>query len=342
MIKERRELEANENDYYNPELKMAFLEDIEGDITRKIFSSKLSIISKEEHLKGKDLYDMSLREIKDVMYALTATTSTASYGNAIKIKDYIDWMFDHGYKTSNLNPFDSVIDMVEWSKQFVITFRRSFFTRRDILDMCNSLYNYVDKALLLGMFEGINGKGYSEILNLQAKDVTETNDKFYVNLVDNEENKRTIEISAVLANYIKAADQEMKYTSSNGEDMQGLLSESHYIDSPYVFKKSRKGRQDRELDGFFIQRKMILFKEFFGIEYMRAREVRYSGIMEMANEITGNKEVKLTKELADMIGEQFDMPTTLMNGLRYRNRTTLNRILEVPEFEEMYGYKINL
>lgn len=321
--------------FYNPEIKKEFLKGIDSDISRYIFSSKLEVIAKEEMSIDRDLYDMNLEEIEEVMLSLESSTSTAAYGNAIRIKEYLEWAFDRKLRKNDIHPLSSK-NLVEWSKQFVLRYTRSFFTQAEIYEMCNALENYVDKALLLAIFEGIGGKGYSELLKLRVADMFEYDGNNFVKLINKDGSDRIIGISSILANYIKAADGESEYQSAGG---YGALSRSEYVDSPFVFKKVKKGKQVDGLDNFYVVRKFAAFKKFFGLTYIRAKDVSYSGMMSMANDRIKENNL-LTREVSDLIGERYNTPQQIVAGKHYRNRTVIRRVLEVPEYEKMYGYSI--
>src|SRR6185437_4049524 len=139
---------------------------------------------------------------------------------------------ENGYRKTNINPLSSVEDKKEWVKPFVSTRKHYAFTRAEILDMCKELVNYQDRAVLLALFEGIVGKGFSELLNLKACDIKEIDDKYYATLHDNKsEESRTIEISDQLATCLYKADQEIEYQNKNGLSDSAKSSTSILVES---------------------------------------------------------------------------------------------------------------
>src|SRR5690606_1173441 len=86
-------------------------------------------------------------------------------------------------------------------------------TREHVIDMADQLVNESDRALLLGLFEGIRGTGFSELLNLEEKDIREKDGIFQVRLNGNE---RTIEISERLAQMLISAANRSEYNNKNG------------------------------------------------------------------------------------------------------------------------------
>src|SRR5690606_21423647 len=129
-----------------------------------------------EEALNKDIYDMGKFELAEVIKALSASTVNSAYTKAVQLEMYIDWAIENGYVESNINPLTN-INKKEWVATFVATYKQEVFTRKDILNLCETdLYNVADKAILLCVFEGIAGEGYSEMLNLRTKDLKEEND----------------------------------------------------------------------------------------------------------------------------------------------------------------------
>ncbi|MEK4025426.1 phage lytic cycle repressor MrpR family protein [Sporosarcina sp. FSL W7-1283] len=340
MLEEMKVMEEKiEEKFYNYEIKKEYLESLNNEILENVVGYLLRNTAKTEKTEGKDLYDMTLEEIESVLYSLKPSSEKAAYSNTLKISDYIDWAFDQGYRKSNITPL-SLVDKTEWSKKFVAHYTRMFFTREEILDMCDALHNYVDKAVLLATFEGIGGKGYKELLNLRVKDIEEDVDQIFLTVYESENESRKIEISSKLANFLRAADTEDTYVSGNGEAIVSKASYSKYEDSEYVFKKSRRGKQSTELNNFYVLRKFTFFKDFFGMTYLRAKDIRASGMMYLANELAEETET-LTREDLHKIGKHYKTPmTNSPTGKHYRNLYVIREVLDVPEFEEMYGYKL--
>lgn len=337
----RGENKMTESKLYNSEIKEKFLSRIENPASRKIAEAPLKKAAEAEEDLKKDLYEMDLEEIEDIMYNLTPSTETAAYGQAVRIDNYITWAAKNGYRKSNITPFDGV-DKVEWSKKFVADYMKVSFTRQQILDMCDELYNEADKAILLAIFEGIGGTGFHELLNLRVEDIEEIEGQYSVTLQNKDKDKepRVIPISKILADTLKRADGEAEYISGNGVDVSRYAPSSRYGKSPYIFKKMNRGIQGGTLNASFLSRKFDFFKGVFGLKYLKAKNIENSGMMHMAHEIY-EKNKELTQEDIHSIGDRYDTTIINQDGKSYRNASVIRKILETPEFEEMYGYSIN-
>lgn len=326
---------------YNQEIKEKFLNELENLNVRKITSYPLRKAERTERLKDKDLYDMTLEEIETVMYDATFSSELAAYGAATRIEHYIDWAAENGYRKSNITPFHGV-DKVEWSKNFVATYMRTFFTREQILEMCDDLYNNTDKAILLAIFEGIKGTGFSEILSLKFndEDIYEEDGQYYANLKSKDKTPRIIPISNELYKLLDLANREYEYVSRNGVDVSNYAPATKYAESEYIFKKLNRGKQGGELNKFFINRKFQFYKEVFGLKYLKAKNIEDSGMMHMANELY-KRDGEIGQKQIYEIGDRFDSPLAANDSKKYRNATVIKSILEIPDFEAMYGYSID-
>lgn len=326
----------NEKLYYNADIKERFLNSIDSPLSRTFSAFPFKKAMKTEENYNKDLYEMSEEQIGEVVSDLSCSTTNAVYNYVTKIEDYIDWAWENGYRKTNINPLSNV-DKVEWSKQYVASYRNYYFKREQIIDKTDQLANDMDKAVLLALFEGIKGSGFKELLNLKAKDVTQTPPE--VLLIDKDGSERVHPITPELVRFLDNAARQPEYYNKNGENKAGGRYDiTPFEDSDKIFKKTRRGKQGGELDTLFVNRKFILFKSVFGYKHLKAKHIIDSGMMHMANELQVDGTID-TNALRK-IGDHFNTSKTVGGGVSYRNTTVIRRILEIPEFEELYGYKL--
>lgn len=324
--------------FYNAEAKIKYLNTIQHPETRQLTSHPFAKAKEEEERFGKDMYDMNIDELGEVIKSLSVSTSNVAYNHAVKFEQYIDWAYENGYTPSNLNPLSNV-NKLEWSKQFVAKYKQSAFTRQQILDMSKYLVNYVDRALLLALFEGINGEGFSELLNLRTKDLKEIDSKYYATLYDKHGKDRTIEITETLFDLLHKTDNEPEYYSKNGVTDSDRQTTSKFLESPYIFKKTTRGKQEGKLDVFYVNRKFVIYKELFELEYLKAKDITKSGMMHMANELY-NRDGEFTHEHLELIGVQFNTTMTKSGGKAVRKTSVIKHLLQSDLFENLYGYEL--
>lgn len=336
MMKERLD------QLYNSELKEEYLNEFENERTQKIVMRPLWEARKEEKRLGKDLYEMTLEELENVLHSLKSSTVRSAYHNANKIEEYLLWCAKKGYRRTNISPFPQQ-GKEEWSKKFVISYMQYAFTKEQIEDMLDELVNEQDKAVLLVLFEGVRGKGHSEVINLKLDDIHEEDEGTFLELTDIDDSKRTIQISDDLKELLVVANSQYTYINSNGQhDILSRYYSSSLEESQFVFKRVEKGSRIAKANNFFVNRKIALFKEVFELPYLRSSHIAVSGMMHMAHTIHEEYGVFTTGD-ARRIAEQYDTSyTSGVTGDKYRNVTIVRKAIDNEEFEKLYGYRLNI
>lgn len=315
--------------FYNAAIKEEYFNTFQNKATQEITEYAFKKAKNTEELLGKDIYEMNKDELGELIKGLSASTVDSAYNYAFKFQYYIDWASKNGHREINRNPLAEIEDKKEWVQPFVARYKQSIFTRDEILDMCEKLANYPDRAVLLSLFEGISGEGYSELLNLRAKDLSEKDDKYYATLHNKNGEFRTIEISEKLHYYLHKANEASVYYNKNGESDSLRSSESLLVESAYIFKKAARGKQEGKLDLWFVNRKFQSFKKLFDAEFLVAKEVSESGMLHMINEFY--------KANGVIDSETWESVSTHYNKSILKTKEKANSKM----FEEKYGYKIN-
>lgn len=326
--------------FYNAAIKEEYFNTFQNKATQEITEYAFKKAKETEELMKKDIYEMNKDELGELIKGLSASTVDSAYNYAFKFQYYIDWASKNGHREINRNPLAEIEDKKKWVEPFVARYKQSIFTRDEILDMCERLANYPDRAVLLGLFEGIVGEGYSELLNLRKKDIKKEYDKYYATLYNKHGEERTIQISEKLFYYLNKADEATVYYNKNGESDSLRSSESILVESPYIFKKSARGKQEGKLDLFFVNRKFQMFKDLFGAEFLRAKEVINSGILHMVNSFYVDKG-NIDEKDWNAIAEHYDAAFISYDGKSYRNTMSIKEKANSKIFEEKYGYKVS-
>lgn len=326
--------------YYNAELKERYLETIATKATRHITSYPFQKAKNTEEQLKKDIFEMNIDELELVMREQGSSSVDAAYVNAVRFEQYINWAIQNGLLPNNLNPITNLPNKREWASNFVAKYRQTVFTRSELLEMCDDLVNDVDKAVLLALFEGIAGKGYAELLNLEAKYLKEVNEnEFTATIFDADGSSRTIHITKELYKLLLSADKQTEYINKNGQSEGDRWSTSELEDSPYIFKKTTRGKQGGKLDLFYVNRKFTMFKEIFDLKFLKAKNIETSGIMHMAHELYNSKG-ELTQEDMQQIADQFNTSVAKYEGEETRRIIIIKQIIKTDLFKELYGYEI--
>ncbi len=330
---------------YNWEVKERYLNTITRENSKETAYFQLLNASDMEKQLNKDLYDMDISEISLIMHDISSSTLDSAYGHLHLFNKYIEWAIEEGLTESSANwtPLDGK-DLVEFGKQFVASYKTSMLTRKNLINLTKELINYADKALLLCLFEGIKGSGYSEILNLKRSDLRKEGEKYYADLKDTvKDTERTIEISEELYDLLLRTDTQETYYNwiRTGERKERYATSDFSMNVDRIFKKTVRGDHKGDyLTSSFINRKFELYKKVFENQFLRATNIINSGIAQLAYDIYKEKQRPLKKEDYLKIGERFNTPMTTTNGEVYRNTTRLKRVICTKQFEEVYGKNI--
>lgn len=333
-------MSSNEK-YYNAELKEKYLDTIENESTKYITSFPFQKAKTTEEQLNKDIYEMNIDELEYVMREQGSSSVDSAYVNTLRFEQYITWAIENGLLPNNINPITTLSDKREWASQFVAKYRQTVFTRDEILEMCKDLANDIDKALLLALFEGIVGSGYAELLNLRREHLNETKEGNYTaTLYDADGSNRTINISKELYEFLVAADKQTEYFNKNGKAESERSATSELEETPYIFKKTTRGRQGGKLDLFYVNAKFTkVYKKVFDLKFIKAKNIETSGIMHMAHKLYSEKG-KLTQEELKEIADQYNTSTSSYKGNEQRRTIVIKQILKSDLFKDLYGYEI--
>lgn len=335
--------------YYNQEIKERFINSYKNDESRVAVSNMMKKAAKTENVYNKDLYDMTLNEIDDVVSSLASSSQNAAYNKLLRIERYVDWAIKNGYRKSNINLLNSISGKREYAIKFVADRKNDFFTKDEIIDMMDSLVNDVDKAIFLGLFEGINGREFSELLNLKISDITIEGSQGWAKLTNetliNGEIivvDRKIPISDLLADTLKRAQEQTEYLNKNGDAEGDDRHRTSDIEtSEFIINKMKRGVHGGRPNKSVMNRKFKEFKNVFGYRFLKADHIKKSGIMNMAHDLQENE--VLTEENLNKIAAHYDTWNKDMNiGQKRQSRTRIADVIITKEFEELYEYKLKL
>jgi len=319
---------------YNETEKMEYLMSI-PEKTRNVYKYGLCRSYDTEDVVGKDLYLFTTEEIKDAL--INADHSTF---NSIKLTfsvfvSYIDWAIKMGKTFSNVNPAISINN--EELKTY-LSKKKILFSKYELQDMLKKMVNAQDKVILQLLFEGVNGKGLSEILNLAQSDIDWTNIKLNVN--DDKYGKRTIKVSEVCLTLIKEAINQTHYQNKNGTSI-GNNPELPLVKNNYILRTATTRVENfQRADKHLIYRRISTIADFFEYKYLTAKNIEKSGMIAMAVDLYQERK-KLENDELTIIGEQFGVRKVIMNGHEIFNYSLLREFINHNTIMDLYTININ-
>jgi len=291
---------------FNEDRKNCFLnEKYPNESTRSTNTSILRSVGRFEYELDKDLCSFSYEEIKDLLIGMKKK-SLRSMGVAYAIiMQYLDWCcLDKHYSSMNVLKLVNKEDLKKYIHK--VAQKNSFISRDQMYDYCNRLHNYVDKALIALLYEGIRGRtkegfSYEEIRNLKKTDlIPEFN---IVNVIKDPDDliknpsPRKVQVDQRTMDILIAASKEEYYHKSNG-DATDTFSILPLKDTPFII---------RSMDVFFsdddrmtpgnISSRFRNFRSYLNVKFLTPTLIFKSGLLD--------KCLSMEKELGELKPDHF-------------------------------------
>lgn len=293
-----------EKPVFNVDIKEEFLKEFNVEGTRKNY---LRIFTKTEPVEdklGKDLYQFDEKELGKLLKTFDSKNRATleSYGRYIS--SYLNWAVGKGLIEVNLleklRPNDFLKFVVHKEKYLT----ESYLTRLE-----SQMENYQDAVISRLIFEGVGGKGFSELLNLKEEDVDF--DKNTLHLTENTKSgqvTRDLKVSTHTMEIIKGALNQKRYLKRNGNSV-GRGSFLELRDNGYVIKTAVTNAETEEATGIdTIYRRLRVIEEDLGLDSFKAKFIQRSGIINMASKIA-KKGVRVDSDILKQIAKRYKINT---------------------------------
>ena len=232
-MKEKQKIE-----YYNSEIKKFFIQQKKEDRkkwpTPTFLEDLFTKVGEKEFILEKDLYDFTHEDVISFYKSL----NTISVSSLIVINNIFSNYYFFCLREKYINNLENVFTTIHPWELAKCAVDLVFFDREEILNMCkegNRLRNESDKVLLLGLYEGIAGRGYNDLYSLEKMDFHEYSGLYTVIL----KSGREAEISKELYNYAMNAIEEFEYHSYGVNQKVYSYNESVPENEFRVFKSVR-------------------------------------------------------------------------------------------------------
>jgi integrase len=318
------------NIFYNEEIKLKFLSyytKISQDTYTRIFKESFKL---EEEL-NKDLCDFSGGEIKRYLRKLKPTTKNSSRSNGRKVKNYIEWAIEEGYSTNEFNPIGE-LESPSWFDQFIVH-KKQYISKMELERIEALCKNYQDRVILRLLFEGVQGKGCSELIYLKVDDIDRI--RGVLRLKDEDGSRRELKVSSDCMEIIEEAIKEKIYYKKNGEMESTLDNVREYNDlvqNDYVIRNCIVHTNNYEfVKKHTIYRRIATIQEYIHkhdpelVHVLTAKSIANSGMIYEGSKIYEQKG-KLEKEDYDWIVEKFNI----------KNNWLLRDFVNERMIEELY------
>lgn len=297
MLKESKkvfDLYVNERQYADTKVSVLNgvykkLEKWESKLNKNILNMTkdeiLNLCVEEDDVRGLERDSLG-RERKAISTSIANRSYGAMQTRVEAINDILGWL-KSDIKLS-MRDFDS-------NKVLKKTDKQRYFTKEEIQDICDLFLNPQDKYIVYGLFSGIYGKAYSDLLELKVEDVD------MINRTIATKSGKVIVMDDYLYDVIKdTLDPEdggyylKTFADGNeGTSTEGyaLKTDSEYVLRPKPYAKNNNGYDPMKLNG--IQTRLKKLSEASEVK-LSGLDLYRSGLMHQMHLMEENKGAKWT------------------------------------------------
>ncbi|WP_226657618.1 HNH endonuclease [Pseudalkalibacillus hwajinpoensis] len=253
----------------------------------------------------KYIYEFNLNEIEELIKSYDIKTFNSVRVYAQTIKSYIKYCVE--LKLIKVNPLDDVFN-INWLSTFLD--KKVFITDQELKEVINKCKNPQDAVLLQLTFEGVLGKGCSELLNLKTSDIINgTTLK-----LNDHGNIRYIEVSKACIDLIYEADKQTVYYKKNGKT-EAKSKTSNLFSNGFVIKTIKSEKKNR--DNYLISRRITSLASVLNLPQGSPKFFNDSGKVSLAKNIYMNLGYVDEKLAQEEISKQFNIKKQKQKGKFY-------------------------
>lgn len=291
---------------YNEEMKQRYIKEKNKSsiISAYYLECQFDKVSSMEKEYGKDVSNFTVYEIIEYYKMLNLSSLDSIVVMNSHFSMYTQWCLQENSVVDNQNHFlEMTMDMLKGCLNKMLVDMK-IISRDIILDWVSQLPNPRDQFILLGLFEGLKGKGFCELARLKPEDIIGNTAHLYTG--------RTIQISNELISIARNCVEEDKYYSISGRGIKTMP----LICRGYIIKDYPNARED--VSDFQLGRK-IYNSITRVLDYFDMKRIM------SANTITESGKIYMIKERAKIL-----------------RKTSKNYIYSdyIKEVEEKYDFRM--
>lgn len=212
---------------YNQDRKELYLEQKPDLDVRKTFYTRLFTQSERfEEAAGKDLCEFTTPEIENMFKTISYRSSLTFIGDLYQYGVYCDWCMKNGFIQDGQNHFREIKTSDAQKYMNVQKEEISVVSRNQLLQWCQQSPNPSDAAILLGVFEGVDGKEHMELFELRVQDLHKENDSYYVDTCY----RKHVPISPELYRFfLDSYREDWYYSCGSSMELRARLEESDHV-----------------------------------------------------------------------------------------------------------------
>lgn len=263
---------------YNAEYKQRFIEEKikETILPKGYLNRQFERVSEMEEELDKDISSFTFYEI--IEYYKLLNTHSIEFLKILNsyLSSYTQWCLQQNLVEDGQNHFLEL--RIEDYNNCVnkALFNSKVVNKKTLELWVNQMQNPRDQYMLLGLFEGIKGKDFCELLNLKPEDVDDLTVKLCTG--------RTIKISKKLKYIIEDCIEEDRYYCNTGRAEKVVP----LVDRGFIFKDYPNTKDTTEVSEFQRGRQaynaLKRMFQYIGVEEFTANQIYESGKLNMIKE----------------------------------------------------------
>lgn len=256
---------------YNSKLKKRFINEcITNPGSKRNFEYLFKRSEETEQLLNKDVHEMNLNELDNLIKSYTNRTFDMVIVNVTHLREYINFCIREGYVPSRIN-FLNGLSRKDLTKYIDVEVSNNrYITYEQLKDMEDQCINPQDAIVPRLLFVGLKGEELSELINLKISDVYE--DKIILP-------NREIPIDLSTYELIQDAYNQERYIRGNGElNEMAKLSENIINPSEYVIKQNGANKFGA-INYVSLRARLNRVRKYFGNPHLKPRNIWVSGML---------------------------------------------------------------
>lgn len=270
---------------YENEYKNDFLATLKYD-TAVTYKRILKLIQSNEKKLNKGITSFNKEEMKEVLTDFKANNinTLAAYNSSLS--RYLEYCKDIGQLSNNVSKEFSMNELENYVKS------ETYLTEKQLRRIEDQLANYQDAVILRLIYEGVSGRGFSELLNLRKQDIDYSNNTLRLRNEVRESVyvSRDIEVSDRAIELINGAIVQEKYYKLNGSSAGGGVTSLYRTD--YVIRASTTSKEQvgSKASLTVMHHRIKIVEDYFGFDRLKAKLIQRSGMLNYALKIVDSKD----------------------------------------------------
>lgn len=259
---------------YNQEIKMRYKAEKEAMtvLPYRVFELDFGKTEPFEEQLQKDVFDFTIYETLNMYKTWNIKSIDTLYVINSRLRQYTQWALEQNLVIDNQNHFAEINRDMLFGCINVVAKQNRIVSREQIIAWCSRLINANDKFILLGLYEGLEGKNYEDLWNTSMDDIDKVNKTIKTS-------RGVLPISQHLIEFAEECNETMTLYPTSGEEGRTIK----LVENGKIIKNKINTTYDDAIHkGKSVYVTMKRICAFLGIDkWFNTRECNESGMINM-------------------------------------------------------------